>query len=78
MHMHMHERHMGKVRTKKKPELTVPYTNNAKPKTCKTDIGKRSFSHPSARLIIQMLSVRHVSVKLRDVAETWRVTLSPK
>ena len=41
-------------------------------------MGKTNRSHPSPRLTIQIVSVRHVSVKLRAVALTCRVTLSPK
>jgi hypothetical protein len=35
-------------------------------------------SHPTAKLTTQMPSVRHVSIVLRVVALTLRVTLSPK
>lgn len=46
--------------------------------TCNSDMGKRSFSQPNARLMIQILKVLQVSVKLRAVALTCLVTLKPK
>lgn len=52
----------------------VPYTSNPKPTTC----SHLKVSHPSPRLTTQMNSVLHVSIVLRAVAETVRVTDSPK
>ena len=52
----------------------VPYTSNAKPTTC----NHLKVSHPSPRETIQMNNVRHVSIVDLDVAETDRVTDSPK
>ena len=52
----------------------VPYTNKAKPATC----NHLKLSQPKPRLTIQMKSVRHVSIVLRLVAETERVTERPK
>lgn len=37
-----------------------------------------NVSQPSPRLTIQMKSVRQVSIVLREVAESERVTLKPK
>ena len=48
------------------------------PKTCRIEIGHSSFSQPNPKLIIQIDNVLHVSVKLRAVALTCLVTLSPK
>lgn len=58
-------------------EMTT-YTNSPNPITCNREIGHTSFSQPSPKLMIQILRVRHVSVRLRAVALTCRVTLSPK
>ena len=54
------------------------YTSNENPRTWRRDMGKSSFSQPRPRLISQMESVLHVSVRERAVALTWRVTLNPK
>ena len=54
------------------------YTRNVKPVTWRREIGNRSFSHPSPRLMIQMERVLQVSVKDRAVALTCLVTLRPK
>jgi hypothetical protein len=52
----------------------VPYTSNAKPSTW----SHLNVSHPSASETSQMNNVRQVSMVLRDVADTVRVTDSPK
>ena len=54
------------------------YTSNENPSICNNEIGKRSISQPNPKLTIQIASVLHVSVKLRAVALTCLVTLSPK
>ena len=54
------------------------YTNRPKPMTCNVEYGQTRTSQPSPRLIIQIVMVLQVSVTLRAVAETWRVTLRPK
>ena len=54
------------------------YTRSEKPRTCSTEMGHRSRSQPRKRETIQIERVRHVSVSERAVAETCRVTLSPK
>ena len=54
------------------------HTRSEKPRTCKTEIGQTRHSHPRKSETSQILRVRHVSVRLRAVAETCRVTLSPK
>lgn len=59
-------------------EYNATYTNSENPRTCKSEIGKRSFSQPNPKLTIQIASVRHVSVRLLAVALTCLVTLSPK
>lgn len=41
-------------------------------------MGNNSFSQPKPKLIIQILNVLQVSVRLRAVALTCLVTLSPK
>lgn len=52
----------------------VPYTNSAKPRTC----NHLNDSQPRKRDTIQIKSVRQVSIVERAVAETVRVTESPK
>jgi hypothetical protein len=52
----------------------VPYTNMTKPTTC----SHLNVSQPRPRDTIQMKRVRHVSIVERAVAETDRVTESPK
>lgn len=52
----------------------VPYTSNAKPTTC----SHLNDSQPRPSDTIQMNSVRQVSMVDREVAETVRVTDSPK
>ena len=52
----------------------VPYTNKANPRTC----SHLKLSHPNPSDTIQMNNVLHVSIVDRDVAETVRVTESPK
>jgi len=52
----------------------VPYTNAAKPTTC----SHLNVSHPKNNETIQMNNVRQVSMVDRAVAETVRVTESPK
>lgn len=59
-------------------KLTVPYTSTANPANCGTDPGQTTLSHPSAKLPIQIPSVRHVSIVLLAVALTRLVTDSPK
>ena len=54
------------------------YTNSPKPVTCNMEYGQTRTSQPSPRLMIQIVMVLQVSVMLRAVAETWRVTLRPK
>jgi hypothetical protein len=54
------------------------YINNENPSTCTTEIGQTSISHPRTRLMIQMVRVRHISVKLRATELTCLVMLSPK
>jgi hypothetical protein len=58
--------------------LDMTYTNKLNPKTWRTEIGHSNFSQPNPKLIIQIDSVLQVSVKLRAVALTYLVTLSPK
>ena len=54
------------------------YTNSPKPVICNMEYGQTRTSQPSPRLMIQIVMVLQVSVMLRAVAETWRVTLRPK
>jgi len=54
------------------------YINNPKLATCNMEYGQSRTSQPSPRLIIQIVIVLHVSVILRVVADTCRVTLRPK
>src|SRR5258706_6556973 len=54
------------------------YTNRPKPTTCNMEYGQTRTSQPRPRLMIQIVMVLQVSVILRAVAETWRVTLRPK
>ena len=56
----------------------VAHTSIAKPATWSNESGKTSFSHPVARLTIQIPSVLHVSMRLLAVALTRAVTLRPK
>lgn len=52
----------------------VPYTSNANPATW----SHLNVSQPRPRETSQMKSVREVSIVLREVAETVRVTERPK
>ena len=54
------------------------YINSPKLATCNMEYGQSRTSQPSPRLIIQIVIVLHVSVILRVVADTCRVTLRPK
>src|SRR5262245_61692940 len=63
---------------KRRGNMDITYTNRVNPTTCNNEIGNSNFSQPSPRLTIQILNVRHVSVRLLAVALTCLVTLSPK
>jgi len=52
------------------------YINSPKLATCNMEYGQSRTSQPSPRLIIQIVIVLHVSVILRVVADTGRVTVS--
>jgi len=54
------------------------YINSPKLATCNLEYHQSRTSRPSPRLIIQIVIVLHVSVILRVVADTRRVTLRPK
>ena len=54
------------------------YINSPKLATCNLEYHQSRTSRPSPRLIIQIVIVLHVSVILRVVADTCRVTPRPK
>jgi len=54
------------------------YINSPKLATCNIEYSQSRASQPSPRLIIQIVIVLHVTVILRVVANTRRVTLRPK
>ena len=54
------------------------HINRENPSTWTREMGKRSNSHPSSKLIIQIVRVLHISVRLRATELTCLVMLNPK